>query len=730
MSVQSAARAQPEARPDLTRFLNPRGVAVVGVSNDPSRIGGQALTLLTDFGYGGRIYPVNPKYSEIKGLACYSDLAQVPRPCDVALIVLSANHVPDAIEQCGKAGIPFALVLSSGFSEVGPEGRALQEKLAAAARRGGVRVVGPNCLGLLNLRDNARIGFGGTMQLGTLKPGPIAMVTQSGGFGFGVVAIACHYGLGFNYVISTGNEADLTLLDWLAELVERPEVEIVTAFMEGVADGRRLVAIGERALQLGKPILVWKVGNTAAGAKAAVSHTARMTAGYELFRAAFRRGGFIEIRDVDDLIDISKAFLARKPARGRRVCAVSISGGAGVLLADRCIEAGLELPRLSEATARTLREILVSFATVSNPLDVTAHGYNDNFASYSRALREVLADPNVDQVVARAPRGKVAYTWAQGLIEMLRDTDKPLLLNWPTSPDDNAVALRFLEENGVPCILGPGRTVRAMAALAEFSEQRRAWESRANRTLKRAIARQALDLRGAGAALSEHRSKTLLGRYGIPLVNEVLLPDDGIAKLKTAPLPFPLAVKIASPDIPHKTEAGVVRLGVTDLKSLKQAVRDILAAANKSHPGARIEGILVQEMASGMEVIVGAVNDAYFGPTVAFGLGGIYTELLKDVTHRFAPFGTDEAREMIMEIRGAGLLTGLRGRPPLDTAALADVLSRVSLLIADHSDRIAEIDINPLFVREAGKGVAAADALFVLKNFPERRQEHQEDQDL
>ena len=244
MTAGENAAVSTDSSADLSRFLNPRGVAIVGASNDSARIGGQPIRLLSEFGYAGKVYPVNPKYDEIKGLACYPDLAAVPQPCDVALIALSAPHVPGVIEQCGKAGIPFALVLSAGFSEVGGEGKSLQSQLVAAARKAGVRLVGPNCLGILNLKDNARIGFGGTLQLTTLKPGPLAMVTQSGGFGFGVVAIACHYGLGFNYAISTGNEADLTLLDWIADLLERHEVEIVVAFMEGVIDSRRMIEIG------------------------------------------------------------------------------------------------------------------------------------------------------------------------------------------------------------------------------------------------------------------------------------------------------------------------------------------------------------------------------------------------------------------------------------------------------------------------------------------------------
>ncbi len=263
--MDQTADAAARPRHDFSRLINPRAVAVVGASNDLSRIGGQPIKLLTDFGYQGQVYPVNPKYPEIKGLTCYPDLASVPKPCDVALIALSAQHVVGVIEQCGAAGIPFAIVLSAGFSEVGPEGAALQSKLVAVARASGVRLIGPNCLGMLNLRDNVRNGFGGTLQLRTLIPGPFAMVTQSGGFGFGIVATAAYYGIGFNYAVSTGNEADISILELTEHFLERSEVEGVVLFMEGVTDGRRLIAIGERALELGKPILVWKVGNTDVG---------------------------------------------------------------------------------------------------------------------------------------------------------------------------------------------------------------------------------------------------------------------------------------------------------------------------------------------------------------------------------------------------------------------------------------------------------------------------------
>ena len=700
---------------DFSRLVNPRAVAVVGASTDLSRIGGQPLKLLTEFGFQGKVYPVNPKYPEIKGLKCYPDIASLPKPCDVALVALSSQHVISVIEQCGAAGIPFAIVLSAGFSEVGGEGVALQQQLAATPKRCGVRVIGPNCLGMLNLKDHARIGFGGTVQLKTLIPGPSAMVTQSGGFGFGVVATAAYYGVGFNYAISTGNEADTSMLDLVEFFLEQKEIESVVMFMEGVTDGRRLIALGDRALELGKPILVWKVGNTDIGRQAAASHTARMMAGYELFQTAFRRGGFVEVRDIDDLVDALKMFRAKRIPRGNRVGVITLSGGAGVLLADRCYEHGLDLAKFEDATTSKLRELVVSYASVANPVDATANGYNDAFASYNKVIAAVIADPNIDQVIARSPRGTAAPAWSKAFIEVARATDKPVVLNWPTSPDDNADVMAFLEQNGVPCILAPGRTVEALGSLTRFAAKVRAYAKRPQQTAPRLVAKQTLDLPAVSGTLGEHRSKQALAAYGIPTVKEVLLSADDVAKLKDAPLPFPLAVKIESADIPHKTEAGVVRLNIKSLDELKNAAKDIVAAANKYNAKARIDGVLVQEMASGLEVIAGAVNDPVFGPVVMFGLGGIYTELLKDITRRFAPFDVAAAKEMIQEIKGAALLNGFRGQPALDTDALADVLSRLSLLIADHVDRIAEIDINPLFVRPAGQGVIAADALVVLK---------------
>jgi acetate---CoA ligase (ADP-forming) len=696
-------------------LFNPRGIAVVGASADLTRIGGQPIRALTEFGYRGKVYPVNPKHTEIKGLRCYPDVTSVPQPCDVALVAVAAELVPRIIEQCGEAGISFAVILSAGFSEIGEKGEDLQAQLDVAIEKSGVGVVGPNCQGILNLQDRVYNGFGSIFQYPDLKSGPVAMVTQSGGFGYAVVGLAEYAGVGFNYVVSTGNEADIDTLDLLTYFLEQDEVEIVATYMEGVTDGRRLLDIGARALDVGKPILVWKVGNSTIGRRAAASHTANLTASYELYRAAFREGGFVEVNDVYDLVDVSQAFQMRKLPEGENAAVISISGGAGVLLADRCEDNGLKLPSLSEETIKELREFVPAFGTFANPIDVTAQIFNDP-AMFNRAVSVVLTDPTVHQVIisnASIP-GATAKRLANELADIAQRTAKPISVAWSATPGRAVEAMQILEQNKIPCCPTPGRVATAAAALNDFAIKRRRRSTSKSPT--RLVEHRALDLRPDGKALGEHRSKACIAAYGVPVVREVLLTPEDVYVLNESPIPFPAVVKVESPDIVHKSEAGVVRLGVQNLDALKKVTKEVVCSAREFGNKTHIEGILIQEMVDGLEVIVGTVNDPFFGPTVAFGLGGIFTEILRDVTHRFAPFDVDTAREMIMEIRGSALLRGARGRPPLDTEALVEVLSRISLLAADHADRIAEIDINPLFVRQAGRGVVAADALVVLRD--------------
>lgn len=695
------------------RLLSPRGIAVIGASADPRRIGSEPVKVLQETGYRGAIYPVNPKYEQLRNLRCYSDVAALPAPCDVAIVAVNAAAVPSVVRDCGRAGIAYAIVFSAGFREIGGQGIALEEALKSAARECNVRVVGPNCIGMMNLHERVYCGFGAGFANPRLKSGPVAFVSQSGGFAFSVVGLADAEGIGFNYVVSAGNEADITSLDLLADFLEREDVEIVVSYMEGVADGRRLRAIGQRALELKKPVLVWKVGNSSAARAAAESHTASMTADYTFYRAAFAEGGFIEITDVHDLVDLTRAFLSRRLPRGRNVAVITTSGGSGVLIADVCEKQGLSLPRLEPETVSKIAPLAPQYAAFGNPIDLTAQITGDH-QRVNEVCRHVLADRNIDQLIVRygAVQGEKGAAWAQGLADVAQASDKPVMSAWSRVRDASEASLQLLERRRVPCLLTPTRAAKAAAALYEYARKRERWLKQAEKPSQRMDARR-LELPDRGGALSERESKQCLAHYGISLTREVALSLDQLARLAEMPLRFPVAVKIDSPDIGHKTEARAVRLHVQDLAELKRSAGEVVAAAQSYNPSARLQGVLVSEMAEGQEVIVGVVNDRFFGPLVMFGLGGVFTELLQDVAYRYAPFDSDTAREMIVEIRGHAILTGYRGAPPLATDALADTLARVSWLAHDYADRIATLDINPLFVN--ANGVRAADALVVLR---------------
>lgn len=703
------------ARAGLERLFGPRAISVVGASSDPDRIGGQALRILRDTGYRGAIYPVNPKHAEALGLSCYPDLASVPRPCDLALVAVNATLVPQVIRECGNAGIPYAIVFSSGFRETGAAGLALEEELKAAARSAGVRFIGPNCLGTMNLKDRVYCGFGAGFANPDLAAGPVAFVSQSGGFAFSVVGLAGFEGIGFNYVVSVGNEADISTLDLMADFLERDDVEVVVSYLEGVADGGRLRELGRRSLELAKPILVWKVGNSEVGRAAAESHTASMTAGYALYRAAFEEGGFIEIADVHDLVDATRAFRSRRLPRGPNVAVLTTSGGSGVLIADACDRQGLKLPRLDAATIQAIEPLAPHYAALANPVDITAQVTADH-ARVNRISERVLADPNVDQLIVRygSVQGAKGEGWANGLAAFAANSAKPVLVAWSRVPDPREASMKILDRHRIPWLLTPTRAAFAAGALYAFARKRTALAERRARGGKRLVAKQPLELPPGRRTLSEHESKTCLATYGIAVTREVLLSPREVAALEQPPVALPLVVKIDSPDLPHKTEAHAVRLNVNGLAELKEQAAAAIAAALAYRPQARVNGVLVSEMARGVEVIIGAVNDRYFGPVVMFGLGGVLTELAGDVAHRFAPFDVATAREMILELRASRLLTGYRGRPPVALEALAEMLSRVSLLAADHADRVAEIDVNPVFVDEAR--AVAADALIVLRD--------------
>lgn len=692
----------------LSYLFEPRGVAIVGASSDLTRIGGQPVRALNRFGFRGAVYPVNPKYQEIDGLRCYASVADIGGPCDVALIAVPAQAASAAVRACGAAGIPFCIVLSAGYRETGAAGAALEAELRQAAAEAGTRLIGPNCQGLLNLTTRLYAGFGSVFQEPELLAGSVSLVSQSGGFGFSVLMSCSARGIGFRVALSTGNEADVTTPEAIEALIEDAGTRIICAYIESVADGRRLMAAGRRAIAAGKPLLVWKSGNSADGARAATSHTGSMTGRYDVYRAAFRQSGIIEIFDIDDLADACRAFLGGVLPAGPRVASVGISGGAGILFTDRAIARGLTLATLGEDTNRQLRAAIPSFGSIANPVDVTASVFNDA-ALLTGVVNAILGDPQVDQlaVLLASLPGEAALRSARAIREAIARHHKPIMLSWAPSRKRAEAARALLDEGHVPIYESPVRVAEAAAWLATFSAARTA----APPTAPPNVAR--ITLPADAGPLDEATSKALLAQIGIPVAREVMLSADA-EKPTALDLKFPVAVKILSRDIAHKSEAGGVVLSVTDLDGIATAIRSIRANLKRQRPDATIDGFIVAEMISdGLETLIGVLRDPSFGPVVAFGLGGVAAEVLKDVTYRVAPFGVDEARVMTGELRAAALFGAFRGRGALDVEALADTIARVSVLAAQE-DRIAELDINPLFVRSRGQGVVAADALIVI----------------
>jgi acyl-CoA synthetase (NDP forming) len=709
---------------DLSRLFNPRGVAVVGASPGTTRIGAQALAALRRNGYRGAIYPINPKYDAIEEMPCYRGIEDVPGPCDVAVVCVGGDHVPATLRACGKAGIGFAIVLSAGFGEVGEKGAAAQAALEAAIRESGVRVVGPNCQGIMNLRDRALCGFGAIFLNSSLKAGEVALVSQSGGFGYGVLGHAQYAGIGFNYVVSTGNETDLGTLDFLEYFIEQDDVKVVATYLEGVRDGKRLRRLGDRALELGKPILVWKVGNTDKGRQAAASHTANVTSDYQLYRTAFASGAFIEIQEVEDLIDIARAFAARKLPAGNRAAILTVSGGAGVLFADCCERAGIALSDLEKSSDAALREFLPEYASLKNPFDLTAQVLNDA-SHFNRAVRIVAQDPNVDMVLMRAAQTLAKGEQLEILSEIAETSGKPILVAWGAPPDRGNKEILSLERLHIPWHATPGRATFAAAALAEFSRRLRE-RRKAPRVAATGRAVASMPPAGGGV-LGEYEAKRLLAAEGLAVAPERLMTPGEIEALRELPFPAPLVLKISSPDIAHKTEVGGVALNIGSLDELRRQAREMLARVKQQAPAARVDGLLVQRQLTGREVIIGVRNDPHFGPLVMAGLGGIFVEIVRDLAYRFAPFDRDEALAMLKELRGYPLLSGYRGAAPADVQALADTLARVSQLACAWGGQVAEMDINPVIVANQGEGAFVADALIFMNPAGEAATEKRED---
>ncbi len=697
----------------LDILLAPRSVAIVGASPDPHRIRGQLLPLLRNNGFLGRIVPVNPSYTTIDGLPCVPTLAAAGEPVDVALVAIPADRVLPALEECAAAGVRFAVVISSGFAEDEAAPAELQGRVAELARRTGMRVLGPNGEGFHN--DVARVSATFSPAIDrAADTNPIAVtarigiVAQSGGIGFALYNRGRALGLSFSSVVSTGNEADLTAADILAHMAQDPDTAGMLLFIESVRDPAGFAAAAGLAREAGKPIVAIRVGRSTSGKRAAASHTASMIGWEAGTDAFFARHGVIVAEELDEALVLAAALVG-PAAAGPRVAVVTISGGAGAWAADLLEAEGLALPELSAATQREIRSFIPSYGAARNPVDLTAGGAAGGGAL--RTIELLTRDPGVDQVVVvttLANPARVAFD-GPSLAALLAERRKPVLFYSYTLP--SPLSRQVLAEAGafiVPSMTSLARACRTL------HERPAALPAPRPAVLELPDAARAALSAGTGP-LTEHGAKAVLSSCGVAMpAGRLVRRREELAAAADA-LGFPLAVKIQSAALPHKTEVGGVRLNLGDQTALDAAFDAVFASAAAHAPAATIDGVLVERMAPpGVEMIVGVVRDPAFGPVVSVGAGGVTTELFRDVAYRLAPLDREEAAAMLRGLRSAPLLSGFRGAPPADVAALADLVALVSRIAVAGQADIAELELNPVIVHPQGQGCTVADALLVL----------------
>ncbi|HSQ04211.1 MAG TPA: acetate--CoA ligase family protein [Burkholderiales bacterium] len=695
----------------LSALFRPRSIAIVGASQDPAKIGGRPVQTLRALGYEGTIFPVNARGGEVQGLRAFRAMSELPQPADLALIAVPAVSVPQAIAECGAAGTHTAVVFTSGFAETGASGEQLQATLKETAQRAGVRVLGPNCLGAMSFPDRAFATFSIALQGGAVKPGPIGIVSQSGNIGAYLLLLARERGIGLSRWVATGNECDIDVADCLEWMADDPQTRVILCCLETCRNAERLIGAFEAARRMGKPVVVLKAGASIVGQAAAHSHTGAMAGSDAVFGAVFRQFGVLRAARIEELLDIGQA-VADLPAsglpRGNRLGIYTLSGGFGVLAADAATTAGLEIPELSRETQRRILE-LVPFAGSRNPVDATAH-VTGQPELFERTLDIVLQDEQIDTLLVfltSSPYVERLRTIFESTFRNLRRKYANRLIVVSAHGPETFTA--FLRSEQYVVVDGTDRACTVIGALAQLGAALRRPPAEALSPLPptRAPRTECADERAA---------KQLLAGWGIPVVADRLAKTAEGAVDAAVAFGFPVALKIASPDIAHKTEVGGVALDLRTPDEVRRAFDEMMTRVRALAPAARIDGVLVTRMVKdGTETILGVTRDPIFGPVVMFGLGGVFAEVLKDVTFRKAPFDEAEARRMIREIKSFAILDGARGRPRADLSALAAALAALSRLAAAMADNVAEVDVNPFVVLPEGQGALALDALVVAR---------------
>jgi acetyltransferase len=701
---------------DLHDILNPESIAVVGATNRAGSVGLAVFGNLLRGGFQGVLFPVNPKARSILGVKAYPHLLEVPDPVDLVVIVVPPEAVIQTMEQAAQKGVKGAVVITAGFKEVGGQGVEMERRLTAAARDAGISLIGPNCLGVINTNPNVRMNASFAARLP--KSGNIAFLSQSGALCTAVLDVAAGRNIGFSKFISFGNKADVTEIDLLNYLKDDPDTSIILMYLEDISDGRRFIEIArEIAWDAKKPMLAIKSGISAEGAKAASSHTGSLAGSDAAYDAIFLQSGIQRVEGVTELFHQAQAFSCQPLPKGNHVAIITNAGGPGIMATDTAVRHGLKLASLSEHTKARLRENLPPTASIHNPVDIIGDATHQR---YEAAISDVLADEGVDgAVVILTPQAMTdVLQTAQIVARVVKGVNKPVLCSFMGIMDVSA-GVDHLQEQGIPNYIFPEAAVRSLAAMVRFGEKL-APRSRWHRLVKvdcsafRYLISEVLE-KAKSCYLPENEVSRLLGCYGLPLLKSRLVTDPDQIEAAAKYVGLPLVMKIVSPQIVHKSEAGGVKIGIKSLDEAYAAYAEIVVGAKRFDPTAKIAGVNLMQMAGrGVEVILGANRDRCFGPIVMFGMGGTLVEVLRDVTFRLAPMWESSAENMIKGIRAFDVLKGVRGNPPSDIAAIKDCILRLSQMLEDNPE-IAELDINPLIAYPEGQGCAVADCRILVK---------------
>lgn len=707
--------------PDLRPLLSPKSLCIVGAAADES-IRGRLTKQLIGHGFDGPVYPVTRSQDEVLGHKAYRSVADIPEPVDLAVVVVPAAHVISTIEQCGAKGIPAAVIISSGFGEEkSAEAAQRDADLRAVAARYDMAICGPNSEGLVNSLRPLVATFSPVFHDTSKKllpeksaAKPIAVSCQSGALTFSFLSRGAPRQLQFTTQVSSGNQTVLEAHDYIEAALDSGAADIFMVYLEGIRQPARFRQVADKAAQAGKPLILAKVGRSDAGRRAAASHTGALAQSGAIDDAVFRHHGIIRGEDIDHMVDVASAFAFCNLPKGNRVAIITGSGGSAVWMADILSSHGLEVPELEKELQDRIMALLPSYASALNPIDATAQAIGE--VGYAPIVELVRQSARIDTIllISSVANETTARKRAEELAGIVAQTPQPILMATYTTA--TAGAIGAFADVGIPCYTSFPSCARAIKSLADYGRfrervARRVATPETTRSVRDTVSKA---LAESGKTLTEVQAKALLAAYGVKRVPEFLATGEDDASDAAMRIGGPVALKVQSPDIAHKTEAGAVLLGLSGDGAVRDGYRTVLSRAKAAHPNAKIDGVLVQAMAPrGQEMILGVTRDPTFGPMLMVGLGGIHVEVLKDVAFAPVPLDAAEALALVGELKGAALLDGVRGSPPADKQALAELMVALSRFAADHVDQIAEIDLNPVIVHPAGQGLSVVDALIV-----------------